>query len=478
MRHDAFGWWIEEAWDLSPDASAWEQLQSEALPRIESDCDAEVVIVGGGYTGMWAALRLAEEIPGEQIVVLEAGVCGTGPSGRNGGFCDSFVEAAPRLLEEHGPERAGRLVEASIRNIEEIKSWAEVEGVDIGFKQSGQLVAVAGDQQSIESERIAIAAQGLGLPSGAVRVVNGNAARGMCGSPVFREGLFVGDTATIHPGLLGKALRSALITRGVRVYELSRVSRLSSTSEGVAVSLSHGPAVAAKRGLLAAGAESVGFHGLRRETTLTSSHIVLTEPVPQLVEQIGWKDGLAVTDARYLVHYFRTTEDGRVLFGWGGGRMGFGATVRRRQSLDLSVVQQATKDLIRVFPQLAGVQIERAWGGPIDASPIHMPAIRQFSGGWVAAFGYTGNGVGPSRLCGRALADVALGSFGADHPAAPLVVKSPVRVPPEPFRWFGGNVIRAGIDRVERAGEGEGHAGLLARFTASLPDRLGYRIGR
>jgi glycine/D-amino acid oxidase-like deaminating enzyme len=217
---------------------------------------------------------------------------------------------------------------------------------------------------------------------------------------------------------------------------------------------------------------------MAREVTMTSSHIVLTEPVPELLSRIGWKEGLAVTDARYLVHYFRTTADSRILFGWGGGRIARGVEPERRESVDWKVVRQTITDLKRMFPILENVRIERAWGGPIDASPLHMPALRRFADGWVAAFGYTGNGVGPSKLLGEAMADISLGEFGPENPLSPLVVDNPVLLPPEPFSALGGSIIRRGLDRSERRGESGRRVPYWARRAARIPDRLGYRIGR
>jgi len=477
VNHDAYGWWIEDAWGVKPAGSTADLLRDQAVSAIEVDTEAEVVIVGGGFTGMWAALHLLESVPAERIVVLDSGVCGTGPSGRNGGFCDSFVEAAPRLLDQFGQERARDLVAKSISNIGRIGAL-EAEVGEFGFRQAGQLIAVAGQEQHLEERKLLGTLEALGLPIETARAVTGDQARELCGSPHFERGLYLRDTATVHPGQLARNLRQILLRRGVKVYESSPVARVRSVPSGVEVAMRNGARVQARRGILAAGVAGAGLGGMRREVTMTSSHIVLTEPVPDLLSRIGWKQGLAVTDARYLVHYFRTTEDQRVLFGWGGGGIASGVEPRRVQSHDGKVVSQTIADLQRMFPLLKNVPIDRAWGGPIDASPVHMPALRPFAKGWVAAFGYTGNGVGPSRLLGEAMADISTDSFGPNHPLSPLLVEKPVLLPPDPFSAIGGSVIRLGLDRVERRGEAGGRVPLWARAAAGLPDRLGYRIGR
>ena len=477
MSHDRFGWWIRDAWRVRPQESTASVLGRDAFEPLTADASAKVVVVGGGFTGMWAALELLNSVSPHEIVILEAGICGVGPSGRNGGFCDSFVEAAPRLVSQLGVEKARSLVGESIANISRIGEW-EAEFGDFNFKQAGQLIAVAGKHQQLEDEQVVSAIRALGLPEDTATALDGKQARKLCDSETFQHGLYLKDTATLHPGKLAHSLRFALMFHGVQIFESSPVKTVSSNAFGVEVTLHNGAKVKAERGILAAGVASAGFGGMEREVTMTSSHIVVTEPIPEQLNRLNWKDGLAVTDARYLVHYFRTTADNRILFGWGGGRIAKGVQPTRQQSMDWKVVSQTIKDLRRFFPIPETVRIESAWGGPIDASPTHMPALREFADGWVAAFGYTGNGVGPSKLLGDAMAAISLNEFAPTHPVAPLLVNDPLLLPPDPFRRIGGSFIRKGLDRVERRGEKGKRAPLWAKGAASIPERLGYRIGR
>ena len=466
--HDAFGWWLKDAWesDGAPEVS-------EALSGSKR---FSYVIVGGGFTGMWAALALAGRVPADSICIVESEICGTGPSGRNGGFADSLVHAMPRVIKESGAAPAAALLTASEDAVARIGRWSAEAGEDIWFRPVGQMIVNCGLGQDGEWNEAVRACRTIGRPDALVPLSEDEVNQ-RCTSPVFENGAIVPGAATVNPGRLSMALRRELLKLGVRLFEQTRVTALSSKSSGVQVRTADGVLEGA-RGILAAGVGSTAFKGLKREVTLTSSHIVMTEPVPELVESLGWSDGVAVTDARHLVHYFRPTPDGRVLFGWGGGRIASGVRPSSRESVDAEVIAQVRKDLVRFFPGLDGVEIAHSWGGPVDASPRHLPGLRAFAPGWHSAFGYTGNGVGPSRLCGEALADLSLGEFGPDHVAAPLLLSKPKRLPPEPFRRWGGELIRRGIDAQERSGEQGASAGAVTRGLAGIPDRLGYRIGR
>ncbi len=236
--------------------------------------------------------------------------------------------------------------------------------------------------------------------------------------------------------------------------------------------------VRARAGVLALNAHSAAVGPLRRRLTVTSSHMVITEPVPDVLERLGWTGGEAITDARRLVHYFRTTPDGRIAFGWGGGRIVCGARLRPRDEADPRLARQVAADLLRFFPELGGRAVEHAWGGPIDASPSHLPIVETLPGGSThAAFGYTGNGVGPSELCGRILAALALDER---DPLTRLPIVQPDRraLPPEPLRVAGGQAVRVALDRAERAEEAGRPVGPVVRAVAELPHLLGVEIGR
>jgi glycine/D-amino acid oxidase-like deaminating enzyme len=209
-----------------------------------------------------------------------------------------------------------------------------------------------------------------------------------------------------------------------------------------------------------------------------SSYVVMTEPIPDRLAELGWTGGEGLTDARFTLHYLRTTPDGRIALGGGGGRAGFGGRIGAPFTDDLTSVRRAAAGLRRLFPSLADVRIEDAWGGPIDIAADHLPFFGSLPGGRIHfGHGYSGNGVGPAYVGGRILAALATGT--TDDPALdlPLVGHRPRRFPPEPFRYLGARVIREAIVRRELAEERERRPAFVLDRLSRLPRRLGYHLG-
>ncbi len=467
MVHSAHGYWIEEA-GLPPLA-----------PALDRVLDADVVIVGGGFTGLWTAWHLTEADPDMKIALVESHRAGCGPSGRNGGFADSMWVSFARLSDRYGIPAALEVAVASEDSVDQIGEFCEQQGVDAWFRKAGYLnVSTTEAQDGAWRENTDLIASA-GQP-GACDELDPDAVAGICRSPRFRGGVFYGDVATVQPARLAFGIRAALLDRGVALFENSPVLRVEDHPGGVTVTTPGGK-VRAGRVVLASGPSLAGRGSpVRSSVTIASSHMVITEPVPDLVEEIGWTGGEAISDCRALLTYFRTTPDGRIAFGWGGGRIAPGGHRFGRAEIDREVVDQVGVALREYFPGLAGCRLEHAWGGPIDASATHLPHVARLeSGRGFAAFGYTGNGVGPSQMVGRSLAALATdredrySSLALVEPAGALT-----RIPPEPFRFVGGTVIREAIGRKEAA-EAEGRRpGPLVSAISAVPKLIGFHIGR
>ena len=440
-----------------------------------------MVVIGGGFTGMWAAWELLES--GATVALLEGDICGHGPSGRNGGFCESMWLSAPALRQGFGDRPARALLDASSAAVGAIGRWCREQEVDAWVDQSGYLcVSTALAFDEVGREAVEAAAQ-LGAPE-RVQEMSGEQIRRRCDSPVFRRGVYIPDFATVQPARLALGLRRRLIERGALVFEGSRVRDLSSqpagngATPGVTAETAGGR-VQAGAAVLAVGPAARSLPALRSRLTVTSSHIVLTEPVPDVLADIGWTGGECITDGRTLIHYFRTTRDGRIVFGWGGGRVAYGARTHGRVEVDGDLPAVMRRHLERICPALAGRRITHAWGGPIDVSPSHVPQIGTLPGAPVHyAFGYTGNGVGPSNLAGRTLASLALGRSD-ENTRLPIVESRPgAWVPPEPLAWLGGSLVRSALVRREHAAEMGERVDPLTRVICAAPRALGMHLAR
>jgi glycine/D-amino acid oxidase-like deaminating enzyme len=466
MKHTAYGYWLEEAGTPEPAAS------------LDGDRDADVVVIGGGFTGLWAAWHVKQLEPAARVVLLEADEhCGRGPSGRNGGFCNVMWFSLPSMRRRWGDGAALAVGRAADRAVHEIGEFCEREGVDAWFRMSGYLqVSTAAAHDEVWAEALA-ACRELGVAD-AVRALSPAEVGERCASPAFRAGAFYPTAATVQPARLALGLRQRLIAGGVELFESTPVRALRDAPDGVEARTASGT-VRARSAVLAIGGAAKSWRSpLRDRITIASSHIVLTEPVPDVLEEVGWTGGECITDSRALIDYFRTTPDGRILFGWGGGRIAMGARLEGRAELDAAVVAAAAEHLRTCFPGLAGRRTEHAWGGPIDASPTHLPMVVPLPGGRAfAAAGYTGNGVGPSHMVGRVLASLALDR--RDEPSRlAFVDPSPPRVPPEPLQWLGGEAIRLGIMRKEEAELAGRSPSKVASALAHVPDLIGFHIGR
>ena len=447
-------WWLDEAGADEP-----------ARP-LEGDLQADVCIVGGGFTGLWTALAVREREPSARVVMLEADRCGAGPSGRNGGFVHGYWAGLAGARRVVGSEGALALARAGERIIPAVRAL----GADVWLRESGMLmVSTTPAQDGAIADAVRVAEQ-LGAPDEAVPLDAGQVAERIS-SPVFRSGVFFRECGTVQPGRLVRALRAAALEAGVELHEQTPASlrdALVVTPRGN---------VRARSVVIAVNAAASGWGPVRRHVTNFGSYVVLTVPVPELLAEIGWTGGEAVVDGRMFLHYFRTTNDGRVLMGSGSGPIGIGGRIDQRFTGDRPTAARAERGLRRLLPGLRTARIERAWGGPIDVSADHLPFFGTVPGTSVHyGLGYSGNGVGPSYLGGQILASFALG-LRDDWTELPLATRRVASLPPEPLKHLGGGLVRAAIMACEEADEQGTRAPLPVRAAAAIPRVLRMQIG-
>jgi glycine/D-amino acid oxidase-like deaminating enzyme len=434
---------------------------------LEGDARAEVCVVGGGYTGLWTALAVRQREPSARVVLLEAELCGGGPSGRNGGFLHGYWASLAETRATLGAEGALELACAGEGIIPAVRAL----GTDVWLREGGLLLVSAAPAQDAAVVDAVDAAAALGVPEEAVPLGPDDLAQRIR-SPRFRRGVFFSECATVQPARLVRALRGAVLASGVELYEETPALGI----DGTVVRTPRGR-VGADAVVVAVNAAATGWRPVARHVTNFGSYVVLTEPVPELLERIGWTGGEAVVDGRMFLHYFRTTDDGRVLMGSGSGPIGFGGRVDGRFTGDLPTAARAERGLRRLLPDLAEARIERAWGGPIDVSADHLPFFGTVPGMRVHyGLGYSGHGVGPSWLGGQILASLAVGRED-EWTALPLATRRLPSLPPEPLKRLGGGLVRSAIIACEQAEEEGRRPRLAARAVASLPRLLRMQIG-
>jgi len=446
----------------------------EPCPPLATDTTADVVILGGGYTGMWTAFFLKERDPGIDVVLLERDICGGGPSGRNGGFVNGFWDELPLLAELHGDRAALAMCRMAQQSIEDIGAWCAGHGVDAWYSQHGDLGISTSPAQDGAWRSNAEIARRLGAKDEYVELTPEQVAKRFR-SPVARGGAFMPGAAHVQPARLARGLRRVLIERGVRIFERSPVARCRGGSPVMAVT--PGGRVTAGSGVVGLGAYAAMLPAFRRAILPRASTIVLTAPAPEQLEDIGWTGREGVYDYRSTLHYLRTTNDGRIAFGGAGARTGFGTGLGPRMDFDERSAMRLVRDLHRWFPTFREVPVECAWAGPIDVTGLHLPFLGTLpSGNLHYALGFTGGGVGPCHLTGRILSGLAVGADD-EFTRLPLVGAEPKRFPPEPLRSPGALVVTRAIMRKDDADDEGRTARRIVDFLARVPRRLGYNLG-
>ena len=426
-------WWLEEA---PPD---------EAAPPLEQDLRADVAIVGGGYCGLWTALALKDRAPELRVVLVEAARCGHGPSGRNGGFLHGYWSMLGWARDVLGDARALELARAGDGILPAVRALGE----DVWLREAGMVEVATTDRQEQALARAVATARELGVPEEAVPLSSDEVAE-RCRSPRFRSGVFFRECATVQPARLVRALRRRVRDRGVVVFEDTPANAREGFVETPRGSIRAGDIVLATNSALA------HWHPTARRLAEFSSYVVLTEPVPDLISELGWTGGEAIADGRMFLHYFRTTNDGRVLMGSAGG-------TRRH----------AERGLRLLLPALADARITHHWGGPIDVSADRLPMVGSHGRIHYAA-GFTGNGVGPTWLAAQSLASLVL-QADDEWSRLPFVGRHIRRLPP--FKNLGGRLVSSAVLRIEEAEEEGRRPPIAAHLAAALPRLTGTRLG-
>lgn len=446
--------WLEEALKGADDVAV-----------LEGNERAEVCIVGGGYTGLWTAIRLKEQDPALDVVLVEGDVCGGGASGRNGGFVLSWWAKFGSLKKICGGEEAVRLARASAKAVDDIGEFCAEQGIDAHYRRDGWLwAATSAAQLGAWEETLAATAAYDEQP---FERLEPDAVARRAGEATHLGGVFEPTAATVQPALLARGLRRVALERGVRLHEKSPMTRLE-RSRPPQVVTPRG-AVTASKIVLALNAWAAALPELRRALVVIASDIVATEPAPDRLATIGWTDGMCISDSRMLVNYYRTTRDGRLVFGRGGGKLAFGGNVGTAFDGPSPRADAVAQSMRGLYPSLGDLPVTHSWMGPIDRTQVGLPFFSRLGGrdDILYGLGYSGNGVGPTYLGGRILASLALG-LDDEWSRAGLVREPLGQFPPEPLRYLGGRLVRRAVERKEEAEDNGGRADRVTLLLADL----------
>ena len=452
--------------DAAPRAFWLDDLGApDPQPALTETTEADLCIVGGGFTGLWAALHAKADDPARDVVVLEAETAGFGASGRNGGFVvaslthgiangmSRFADEMP-VLERLGAENLAGIV-------------ADVErcGIDCELELTGEMTVAL---EPHETEWLGEEAELLRRFGHDVQLFSdAGAMQAEVASPLYRAGVWDKDAGgLVHPGKLALGLRDAAVRAGVRVYEHTPAASLADAADAVDV-LAPSGRVRARRVLLATSAFPPLLRAIRRYVVPVYDYVLVSEPLT--AEQrvsLGWARRQGIGDSANRFHYYRLTADDRLLWGGFEAVYRFGGPVGPRQDTDEQVFGALAQHVFTTFPQLRGLRFTHRWGGAIDTCSRFSVFFGTAHGGRVAyATGYTGLGVAATRFGARVALDL-LDDRDTEATRLSYVRRKPVPFPPEPLRWA---VVQLTRNRLAAADRAQGRRGLWLRTL----DRLG-----
>ncbi len=409
---------------------------------------ADLVVIGGGYSGLWTALRAVERDPGRPVVLLEAEVCGNEASGRNGGFAAASLTHGFDNGLARWPDELAQLDRLGADNLRAIAETIERHGIDCHWEETGELSVASAPHQVAELEELAAAMTGAGHE---VELLDAAAVQGRLASPTYVGGLVDADgTALVEPARLAWGLRRACLDLGVTIHEHSRVAGIERDGAGLVARTSTG-AVRAGRVALATNAFPSLVRRLRLMTVPVYDYVLMTEPLSAAqLSSIGWAGREGVGDCANQFHYYRLTRDNRILWGGYDAVYYYGSRIGRELEQSDRTHRQLAEHFFATFPQLEGLRFSHRWGGVIDTCTRFAAFFgTAYAGRAAYALGYTGLGVAATRFGADVMLDLLDGQ-PTERTELEMVRRRPLPFPPEPVRYAGIQATRWAMDRADR----------------------------
>ncbi|MYV48636.1 FAD-dependent oxidoreductase [Streptomyces sp. SID2888] len=435
-------------------------------PALTGTETCDLLVVGGGYSGLWSALIAKEREPQRDVVLLEGREVGWAASGRNGGFCDaSLTHGLPNGLARW-PQEIHQLQELGARNLDEIEKAVARHELDCEFERTGEIDVAREPYQARELREWYEETERRGLSEG-TEFLDTEALREEVDSPTFLAGLYDRrGVAMVNPARLVWGLKRACLRLGVRVYERTPALGLKPYGAGMAVTTPYGR-VRARRVALGTNVFPSLLRRVRPYTVPVYDYALMTEPLSaDRLASIGWKNRQGLGDSANQFHYFRLSADNRILWGGYDAIYPYGGRVRAEYDERPETYARLAGHFFTCFPQLEGVRFTHAWGGAIDTCSRFSAFFGTAHQGKVAyAAGYTGLGVGATRFGAEVMLDLLAGER-TERTELEMVRRKPLPFPPEPFAWTGIALTKWSLARADAH---HGHRNLWLRTM----DRLG-----
>jgi glycine/D-amino acid oxidase-like deaminating enzyme len=413
----------------------------DPLPPLSADISADLLVVGGGYSGLWAALQAKQDDPGRDVVLLEAGTCGWAASGRNGGFCAASLTHGLANGAARFPSEIATLETLGQANIEALLATISLFDIRCDVERTGEIELATAPHHLADLASGAALARSHGHD---VLVLGREEVRAEVDSPTYLGGVWHRDrTVMLDPARLAWGLRDACLSLGVRIFEHTRVTRLGRAGAGVLAWCGAAGSVRAGAVVLAANAFPPLLRRLRAYVVPVYDYALVTRPLTAgELASIGWRHRQGLADSGNQFHYYRLTADNRILFGGYDAIYHFGNRMAPSLSRDAPTYATLARHFFETFPQLSDVTFTHRWGGVVDTCARFCAFFGTAFGGRLAyATGFTGLGVGASRFGARVALDLL---SGADTPLTTLdfVRSRPIPFPPEPLRALAINATR------------------------------------
>lgn len=434
-------------------------------PRLTGTHDTDLVVVGGGYAGLWTALLATERMPGARIALLEGERVGWAASGRNGGFCSASLTHGHENGMSRWPDEMPLLDRLGMANLDAIEAAEGRYGMDFQFERTGELEpAVEPHQVTWLQERHA-EAQAAGEDG--VVFLDESAVRAQVNSPIFLAGLWEQRTCgLVHPARLAAELARVAEERGVEIFEGTRVRDLRTPGVTGVTAVTEDGSVTARHAALATNAFPALLRRNRLMTVPVYDYVLMTEPLSnEQLASIGWTGRQGIGDMANQFHYYRLSRDNRILFGGYDAIYHFGRRLRAKYENRPESWERLASHFLTTFPQLEGVRFTHKWAGAIDACTQFTAFFGVAKTRRIAyTAGFTGLGVGSTRFAAEVMLDLLAGERN-ERTQLEMVRRKPLPFPPEPAAALGINATRWSLDRADHR---EGRRNLLLKMLDTL----------